>query len=150
MIEIQRVLFTTDFSDYSRYALPYAITMVQKFDATLHALYVVEPPNTPADFAWDQIGYDDLEQAHIDHARQSLEKLVISEVPEEIDTEIAVHLGRSVREILNYAREEDIDMIVMSTHGRSGLEHILFGSTAEKVVRQSPCPVLTIRHPDHS
>ena len=57
--------------------------------------------------------------------------------------------GRPFVEIIRYAREKKIDIIVVGTHGHSGLTHILMGSVAEKVVRKSPCPVLTIRHPDH-
>jgi nucleotide-binding universal stress UspA family protein len=60
-----------------------------------------------------------------------------------------VQMGRPFMEIIRYARDKEIDLIVLGTHGRSGLKHALLGSVAERVVRKAPCPVLTIRHPDH-
>jgi len=149
MVEIKNVLYTTDFSDYAKYALPYAITMAQKFDAKLHVLYVVEPITTPVDFGWTQVNYAELEENHEEHARKSLETLCEEEIPEGIEAVPVVLLGRSFKEIIEYSEENGIDMIVMATHGLGGLSHILFGSTTEKVVRKSPCPVMTIRHPDH-
>ena len=150
MIEIKRILFTTDFSDYSKYALPYAVSMAQKYEAELHALYVVEPLNTPADFAWEVVSYEEIEEQHETHARESLKKMIEKEVPEDLNTRVAVERGQSVRHIISYAKEHAVDLLVMSTHGVTGLEHILFGSTTEKVVRKAPCPVLTVRHPDHN
>lgn len=149
MVQIKNILYTTDFSEYAKYALPYAIEMAEKFDAALHCLYVVEPINTPVDFGWTQVNYVELEEQHTDHARKSLEKLAREEIPEHIKRVVHISHGRSFKEIIDYSREQDIDMIVMATHGLSGLSHILFGSTTEKVVRKSACPVLTIRHPDH-
>jgi len=149
MTEIRNILFTTDFSDYSRYALPYAVTMAEKFETTLHCMYVVEPVNTPVDFGWTQVNYAELEENHEKHARNILEKLVKEELPSHVETVQAVLHGRSFSQIIEYARENEIGMIVMATHGLGGLSHILFGSTTEKVVRKSPCPVLTIRDPSH-
>ncbi len=150
MVNIRNILYTTDFSDYSKYALPYAIEMAEKFQATLHCLYVVEPMNTPVDFGWTQVNYMDIEEEHARHAKNSLNKLVKEEIPEQITTEVHIVHGRSFKEIIEFTRENDIDMIVMATHGLSGLSHILFGSTTEKVVRKSTCPVLTVRHPEHT
>jgi len=149
MIDIQHVLYTTDFSDYSKYALPYAVSMAQKYDATLHCIYVLEPVNTPVDFGWTQVNYAELEENHEEHARKNLKRLLHEEIPEELETVSAVLYGRSFKEIIDYARENAIGLIVMATHGLGGLSHILFGSTTEKVVRKSPCPVLTVRDPSH-
>ncbi len=149
MVEIKNILYTTDFSDYSKYALPYAITMAEKFKAKLHCLYVVEPITTPVDFGWTQVNYAELEENHEEHARKSLKTLCEQEIPEGIEAEPVVLLGRSFREITQYAKDNSIDLIVMATHGLGGLSHILFGSTTEKVVRKSTCPVMTIRNPEH-
>lgn len=149
MVDIKNILYTTDFSDYSKYALPYAVEMAEKFDATLNCLYVVEPVNTPVDFGWTQVNYVELEEQHTEHARESLEKLVQEEIPEHIDRKVHIFHGRSFKEIITFSKDTEIDLIVMATHGLSGLSHILFGSTTEKVVRKSPCPVLTVRHPEH-
>ncbi|HKJ67667.1 MAG TPA: universal stress protein [bacterium] len=149
MVNIKNILYTTDFSDYSKYALPYAVEMAEKFNATLHCMYVVEPVNTPVDFGWTQVNYVELEEQHTEHARKSLEKLVREEIPEHIDRQVHILHGRSFKEIITFSRDAEIDLIIMATHGLSGLSHILFGSTTEKVVRKSPCPVLTVRHPEH-
>jgi len=150
MVNIKNILYTTDFSDYSKYALPYAIEMAGKFQATLHCLYVVEPMNTPVDFGWTQVNYMDIEEEHAKHAKTSLNKLVKEQIPEQITTNVHIVHGRSFKEIIEFTRENSIDMIVMATHGLSGLSHIIFGSTTEKVVRKSTCPVLTVRHPEHT
>lgn len=149
MPDIKRILYTTDFSEYSKVALPYAMEMAEKFNAELHILYVVEPINTPVDFGWTQVNYAELEENHLEHAEKSLDSIIAEDVPEGINVHAVVKHGRSFKEIIDYARNEDIDMIVMATHGLSGISHILFGSTTEKVVRKSPCPVLTVRDPEH-
>ncbi|MBS1270929.1 MAG: Universal stress protein A [Candidatus Marinimicrobia bacterium] len=149
MPEIKNILYTTDFSEFSRFALPYVVEMAEKFEADLHCLYVVEPINTPVDFGWTQVNYAELEENHVEHAEKSLKSIVEEDIPQHIRTHSVVRHGRSFKEIIDYARDEGIDLIVMATHGLSGLSHILFGSTTEKVVRKSPCPVLTVRDPEH-
>jgi len=149
MVEIKNILYTTDFSDYAKSALPYAITMADKFGAKLHCLYVVEPITTPVDFGWTQVNYTEIEENHEEHAKKSLKKLCKDEIPDNLQSACVVRLGRSFKEIIEYSRENSIDLIVMATHGLGGLSHIIFGSTTEKVVRKSPCPVMTIRHPDY-
>jgi len=149
MPDIKHILYTTDFSEFSRYALPYAIEMAEKFDADLHCLYVVEPINTPVDFGWTQVNYAELEENHVEHARKSLQSIIDEDIPADIRTHMEVRHGRSFKEIIDYAQEQEIGLIVMATHGLSGISHILFGSTTEKVVRKSPCPVLTVRDPEH-
>ena len=149
MVNVKNILYTTDFSDYSKFALPYAIEMAERFNAKLHCLYVVEPINTPVDFGWAQVNYVELAENHEQHARESLTSIMDDEIPDKLEKNCEVVHGRAFKAIIDYSKEHDIDMIVMATHGLSGLSHILFGSTTEKVVRKSACPVLTVRHPEH-
>ena len=82
-----------------------------------------------------------------DRARDELQKLAKSEINEIANVKTIIKTGKPFVEIIETAKEENIDLIIIATHGHSGVEHILFGSTAEKVVRKAPCPVLTLREP---
>jgi universal stress protein A len=150
MIDLHRILVPTDFSKHSSNALTYAAAFAEKFGAELHLLHVVQdlslvlpdpvsgapPIGPPLDqlTAAVQVAMDRLiQEKHL----QALK--LIKEVRE----------GAPFYEIIRYAKEKEIDLIVMGTHGRSGLVHVLLGSVTEKVVRKAPCPVLTVRHPEH-
>jgi nucleotide-binding universal stress UspA family protein len=82
-------------------------------------------------------------------AEEAMSKFVTEETRKEVEVETAISQGTPFLEILKFAKDKEIDLIVIATHGRTGLRHVLFGSVAEKVVRKSPCPVLSIRHPEH-
>ncbi len=110
-------------------------------------IYVVEPIIYPPDFSMGQIAIPSVNTEWDDRAKDELEKLAASEIPKEIKVHIIVKTGKPFIEIIDTASEKEIDLIVIATHGPSGVEHILFGSTAEKVVRKAPCPVLTLREP---
>jgi len=147
-MQFNKILVPTDFSESARYALPFAIDLAQKYNAKLHILHVVEPIVVPVDFAWGTYSYPDIEKQLGGFVEESLAKIVQEQIPEGLEVE-ATHLnGKSWREIVSFAKGKEIDLIVMATHGLSGLSHALYGSTAEKVVRKAPCPVLTVRHPD--
>jgi nucleotide-binding universal stress UspA family protein len=149
MIDLRRILVPTDFSKSSQNALTYGVAFAARFGAELYLLHVVQdlalfipeavmvPPVVPP-----------VEQ-FVSAARLALQRAVgdldLSEV--RITPEVAE--GAPFEEIIRFARERDIDLIVMGTHGHTGLAHILMGSVAEKVVRRAPCPVLTVRHPEH-
>ncbi len=142
----RKILLTTDFSDYSKAAIPHAVTMVRQFDSELLVLHVLEPLLTPVDFAWGPMALsEDWEEQRAGHSQEFLNDWVISELPTDISvTPILAH-GTPIREILHTIREQNIDLVVMATHGQTGIAHALFGSTSEKVVRRSPVPVLTVR-----
>lgn len=146
--DIRRILITTDFSDYSKYAFRHAVTIAEKFDAEITVIHVIQPTITPADYAW-VAPPPTLQADHEKYCRESLDKLVKELIPEGIKTDTLLTHGAPFREIINEGRKRNIDLIVMATHGLGGLSHVLFGSTTEKVVRNSPCPVLTVRHPEH-
>jgi nucleotide-binding universal stress UspA family protein len=133
MIEVKSILVPTDFSDFSRYALDYALTMAQTFKARIILIHVT-PENVKQRQAED---------------RKRLEEFIPPELKKGLEVEIIHKVGIPFVEIIRAAKEKKTDLIVMATHGRSGLSHILFGSVAEKVVRKSTCPVLSIRPREH-
>ncbi len=150
MIRIQRILVPIDFSEHSQYALQYASEIAQQLGAELLLLHVVEPIAYPADWGFSQVGLVDLEKELIDTATQELEKLTEELKSKGIKAAFEVHSGsRASDEIVRIAKERNIDIISIGTHGRSGLEHFLFGSTTERVLRRAPCPVLAVRLPEY-
>ena len=145
--EISKVLVPIDFSDYSKSALKYAVSFVKHFNAKLILVYVVEPVIYPPDFSMGQIAIPSVDLEMDKRAMEELDKLAEQEIPSEIKVKSIVKTGKPFIEIIETAGEQDVDLIIIATHGHTGMEHILFGSTAEKVVRKAPCPVLTLREP---
>ncbi len=145
--EISKVLVPIDFSDYSKSALKYAVSFVKYFGAELILVYVVEPVIYPPDFSMGQIAIPSADLDMDKRAIDELEKLAMQEIPSAIKVKSIVKTGKPFVEIIETAGEENVDLIIIATHGHTGMEHILFGSTAEKVVRKAPCPVLTLREP---
>ncbi|MGB5849715.1 MAG: universal stress protein [Ignavibacteriaceae bacterium] len=146
-LEIKKILVPIDFSDYSKSSLKYAARFAQKFNSEITLIYVVEPVIYPPDFSMGQIAIPSVNAEWDLKAKEELEKLGKQEIPESIKVSIIIKTGKPFLEIIDAAAVENIDLIIIATHGHSGIEHILFGSTAEKVVRKAPCPVLTLREP---
>jgi nucleotide-binding universal stress UspA family protein len=105
----------------------------------------VEPAIYPADFSFGQVGFPAVEDELRQRGAEELEGLIKREIGARVNARSCVRTGKAAYEIEQYAREESIDLIIIATHGHSGVEHVLFGSTAEKVVRHAPCPVLVVR-----
>jgi nucleotide-binding universal stress UspA family protein len=145
--DIKKVLVPIDFSDYSKSALKYATDFAQNFNAEMFLVYVVEPVIYPPDFSMGQIAIPSVNVEWDIKAKAELDKLAGSEIPDTIKVQTIIKTGKPFWEIIETAADEDVDIIIIATHGHSGMEHILFGSTAEKVVRKAPCPVLTLREP---
>jgi len=145
--DISKVLVPIDFSDYSKSALKYAVNFVKYFKAQLFLVYVVEPVIYPPDFSMGQIAIPSVDLEMDKRAEEELNKLAAQEIPADIKVKSIVKTGKPFIEIIETAGEENVDLIIIATHGHTGVEHILFGSTAEKVVRKAPCPVLTLREP---
>lgn len=146
-MKINRILVPIDFSDYSKKALRYAINFAKLFNAEMILIYVVEPILYPPDFSMGQIAIPTVSTEFDERAKEELTKLSKSEIPQGVKVSTVIKTGKPFVEIIETAREADVDLIIIATHGHSGVEHILFGSTAEKVVRKAPCPVLTLREP---
>src|SRR5437899_1098204 len=143
MIDLHRILVPTDFSKHSQVALNYATAFAEKFGAELYLLHVVQdlalfipdmvtvtPPLGPT--------VEQLTAA----VRAAFDRLVEENKLDRFPLHREVREGTPFYEIIRYGKENDIDLIVMGTHGHSGLAHMLLGSVAEKVVRKAPCPVL--------
>jgi nucleotide-binding universal stress UspA family protein len=145
--DIQKILVQIDFSDYSKSALKYAVNFCKNCKADMFLIYVVEPVIYPPDFSMGQIAIPSVNSEWDERARQELDKLAKEEIPSTVPVKTIIKTGKPFVEIVETAGELDVDLIIIATHGRSGVEHILFGSTAEKVVRKAPCPVLTLREP---
>ncbi len=144
---IKKILVPIDFSDYSKSSLKYALNFVKQFNAELILIYVVEPVIYPPDFSMGQIAIPSVDLDLDKRAIEELDKLAQKEIPKEIKVKTIVKTGKPFIEIIETASEVDVDLIIIATHGHTGVEHLLFGSTAEKVVRKAPCPVLTLREP---
>ena len=146
-VSISKVLVPIDFSDYSKSALKYAVNFAKIFKADMFLIYVVEPIIYPPDFSMGQIAIPSVSTEWDERARDELDKLAKTEISSDVYVKTIIKTGKPFVEIIDTATEENIDLIIIATHGHSGVEHILFGSTAEKVVRKASCPVLTLREP---
>ena len=148
MIKIEKILFPTDFSEHSKHAFTYALSFAKEYGAQLHMLHVVEDVQYLANAYMFDVpmmpSFADMEE----NRQKEMEEFIEREVTDaSIKIEKSIRHGRPFLEIIQAAKDESVDLIVIATHGRGGLEHALFGSTAEKVVRKAPCPVLSIRMP---
>ncbi|MDH7603322.1 MAG: universal stress protein [Melioribacter sp.] len=144
---IDKILVPIDFSDYSKNALKYAVQFAKHFNSSMYLIYVIEPIIYPADFSMGQVAIPSMDTNIQSRAEEELNNLAKNYVDPSIKVEIIIKTGKPFVEINETAKEKDIDLIIIATHGHTGVEHLLFGSTAEKVVRKAPCPVLTLREP---
>ena len=149
MIKIERILFPTDFSTCSKHALKYALDFATERGAKLYVLHVIPKLNIPVGtggltYPVSKI-YDDMERK----AKKDIHHLIPRRFLEKIKVEDIIMRGIPFVEIIKAAKKYDVDLITIATHGRSGISHALLGSTAEKVVRKAPCPVLCVKHPEH-
>lgn len=149
MINLKRILVATDFSQHSRLALKYAATLAQAFQAEVILCHVLEKPDFLSSLPPVMEGYfpPNLVELHEKHARKECESLL---------TESGITNGRIVlphgspaAETVAAAKSERADLVIVGTHGRSALTHLLLGSVAEKIVRSAGCPVLTVRQGEH-
>jgi nucleotide-binding universal stress UspA family protein len=152
MIALQKILVATDFSEPSDAALAYGRELARSFGAKLTVLYVVEDVLTRA-YGIDGgvvMSDPDLQSQIEDASRKQIDALISLEDRRELKAEgVIVVSNTPAAAIVNYARDSAVNLIVMGTHGRGGVAHLLMGSVAERVVRTAPCPVLTVRHPEH-
>src|SRR5262245_30092036 len=143
-MDIRHILAPTDFSDYSKKALSDTLELAPTFGAKLSLLHVIEPSPYLGEFIPPGVGADllgDLER----QASAELAQVLPDTQGATVEVTRAVALGSPPQKIVETAEAAHVDLIVMATHGRTGLSHLLIGSVAERVVRTAPCPVLTIR-----
>lgn len=149
MLTLNQILVPTDFSENSETAGQYARALAQTFQADLHLMHVLEDPYAAS---FDEVSfvpppdfYEDIERL----TRERLTRLLADWEPLRPHVEIVASRGSAFVEIIRYAKDHCIDLIVLGTHGRGPIAHMLMGSVAERIVRKAPCPVLTVRHPQH-
>ncbi|MFQ5715182.1 MAG: universal stress protein [Candidatus Scalinduaceae bacterium] len=147
MINLKKILCPIDHSDCSKEALKYAVSFAMKDEAKLYLLHVIDIRSF--DESLDKM----TRQMPDDETIKQLETKLFECVPEEIRNDMQVEAlvvqGIPFAEIISNAKKNKVDMIVMGTHGRTGLAHIMIGSVSEKVVRNAHCPVLTVRQSGH-
>lgn len=154
MIVLKRILVPTDFSEASAAAARYGVALARAFRAKLHLLHVESRHDLEIDVERELVveKLAPTSGGRQNAARELLGKILTEQEDKELQPEYvlrAAGVGGPYVEIVRYAKERDIDMIVMGTHGRGFVAHMLMGSVAEKVVRKAPCAVLTVRHPAH-
>ncbi len=147
-MEINKILFPTDFSDYAQYAQDHVIDLAKKYGAKVILLHVVPLTVSPYPMVYP-ISEDELAPQLREAAQKRLEQLEATLKGHGVAVETATESGPAFAGIVSAARELQADMIIMGTHGHGAVRQMLLGSTAEKVVRKAECPVLTVRHPDH-
>ncbi|OOP57497.1 MAG: hypothetical protein AYP45_02845 [Candidatus Brocadia carolinensis] len=148
MISIKNILCPVDYSVYSEMALKYAIEFAEKYRAKLYLMHVLDirvyDINEP-----ELYNVNIVDEETIAKLRERLLRCVTEDTRGKIPVEAIILQGVPFSEIIRASKEHKIDLIVIGTHGRTGISHAIMGSVAEKVVRKAPCPVLTIRHPEH-
>src|SRR5262245_53539910 len=149
MIKLKKVLVPTDFSDSARHALLYGQSFAREYKAELLLLHVVE--NLTVGYASDlfPVPMAEVFEEISGYAKAELKKLGDEARGKGLSVRELVIQGKPSAEIVRVAREETADMIVLGTHGKGMLDKALFGSTAERVIRQAPCPVLTCGLQEH-
>jgi universal stress protein A len=149
IISIRRILFPTDFSEPANEAKQYAMSLADRFGAELHLLHVVPLVVPYPDAASPWIMAENEMQRQVEASDKRLANEIDSLWSQK---HVVIHhavMGLAVDEILSYAKEHEIDLIVVGTHGHSGLARLLIGSVAEKLVRTANCPVLTVHPKGH-
>jgi|Deesub1362A_J573_1020465.scaffolds.fasta_scaffold00357_32 nucleotide-binding universal stress UspA family protein len=145
MISIQGVLVPVDFSKESILAAKFGASLAEEYNSKLYLLHVLEPLHSSV--RAEISDFDLFQQRMIDQAKEDLEKVVPAAVKQRLEVEEVLEIGQPQYVIVEKAKELGVDVIVIATHGRTGLAHVLLGSVAEKVIRHAPCPVFVIRNP---
>jgi universal stress protein A len=140
--KIGRILVPVDFSECAQTALRYALGLAAQFEAELTLAHVVEQIVYPGDWMYPPLALSDFATEKRDQVLDRMKSLVKDPG---VNVRHIVRVGRAWQEVIELAKENKTDLIVLATHGYTGLKHVLLGSVAEKIVRHAPCPVLTVR-----
>jgi nucleotide-binding universal stress UspA family protein len=144
MVRIKNILVPVDFSDNAEHVMEYALTIARQFKARILLCFVAQLYTDYSDFFIPQMPVVSIED-EIDKAAKERMHLFVGSYGQDMEIEECVLIGNVAHEIITLAARRQVDLIVMGTHGFQGLEKILFGSVAEKVVKMAPCPVLTVK-----
>ncbi len=145
---IKKILAPIDFSVYSQQAIEQAVSFAEQFQAKITFMHVVEQEIYPSfyDYPLEIIPEEDEQIQQV--VLKNMEEFVADQVDESLVDGFVVQRGAAHKQIVEYTRENPVDLLVISTHGLTGLDYLLLGSTAEKVIRWAPCPVLTVKRMD--
>lgn len=146
-MEVKRILFPTDVSEGSAHAVPYVADLTRHYVAKLYIIHVIYDVTKATGLYVPHISMDELYKDIETNAKRELAKCCVEELRGYKDIEYRILKGVPHEEILKFADENNIDLIIMGTHSRKGLDRVIFGSTAERVVRHARCPVLTVGLP---
>ena len=145
MLEIKRILFPIDFTENSSKILPYVLFVAEKHDGMIYLLHVVEDLSKWGSGSYiPHIPLDRYQEEALKGAEKTMERVCKEQLQGCPNFQKRILSGDPAQEILKTIESEGIDLVIMGTHGRKGLEHVFFGSVAENVVKKSPVPVLTI------
>jgi nucleotide-binding universal stress UspA family protein len=145
ILSLKNILVPIDFSDTSLNALQYAVAFAKQFEAKITLLHVILPVPPAAEVPLMAGGEHDVFQA----AERQIEEIAHSRISSSVLLQTLTRSGFAFDTIVSVARETSADIIILTTHGYTGLKHMLIGSTAECVVRHAPCPVLVVREREH-
>jgi len=149
MTTFQRILCPVDFSDFSSKAYEYALSLAKHYEAHLSLLHVVQPLAVAYPYYYMPAQMTHLYSELVDEARRQLHELAEKHALDAVQPEFVVEEGFIADAIIGYAASQKIDLIVMGTHGRRGLDRLVIGSITERVIRNAPQPVLAVRKPAH-
>jgi universal stress protein A len=141
ILKLKSILVPIDFSKISQKALEYAVPLAKQFEAKITLLYAIEPLPYPVDLTYVSMG----EGFPIKPLEKELNALAKNTIEPQLLKEVLVRVGTAFEVITNVARDCKADLIVITTHGHTGLKHVFMGSTAERVVRHAPCPAFVVR-----
>jgi len=144
MTEFTRIMVPVDFSENAPKLLQSAVEIAEKFSAELHVVFVVQSFEDYSGFFVPHMPINQFEDEMVQSAGTKMESFLHENLKTKPTNKTKILKGDVAEEITGYAAENDMSMIIMGTHGYKGLEKVLFGSVAEKVVKTAPCPVLTI------
>ena len=147
MKPFEKILTAIDFSESSDFAFEYALTLATQFQAELTIMHVINEPVDLRGFYVPHISFEQLEKEIEEGAEKMMVKFCQTKLGDFTRYKTAIVTGIPYEEIIRKAEDTDASLIVLGTHGRTGIDHLIFGSTAERVVRSAACPVLTIRMP---
>jgi nucleotide-binding universal stress UspA family protein len=144
MPEIEKILFPCDLSGNSIKILPYALSVSEKYGSRIYLLHVVQDVVKWGTFYAPRFSWEQCQEEALKHAEKAMEEICEEQLKGYLNFQRIIFLGDPVEQILKTTESEGIDLVIMGTHGRKGLEHTVIGSVAEKVVQRSPVPVLVI------
>ena len=144
MVKLQKILFPSELREYSLKLLPYVVAMSEKFNSTIYLLHVIEDISKWGGFYLPHISLDVYQNEAMQTAEKFMDNVCRRQMQGYLNFERRILAGDPANEILKTIDSESIDLVIMGTHGYKGLEHAIFGSVAEKVLKKSPVPVMVI------